>query len=90
MKPPFRVIEGGGGPTPLGKPPGGGDDGQMEARIAKLEASAQHIEGDLRDVKTDLRAFRDKAERDFRLTFGAIIVVALGLAGLMAKGFKWL
>mgnify|MGYP000722284598 FL=1 len=27
---------------------------------------------------------------DFRLIFGAIITVALGLAALMAKGFGWL
>ncbi len=29
-------------------------------------------------------------ERDFRLTFGALIALALGLATMMAKGFHWL
>jgi hypothetical protein len=29
------------------------------------------------------------AREDFRILFGALIVVALGLAGLMAKGFRW-
>jgi len=29
-------------------------------------------------------------QTDFRLLFGAIIAVTLGLAALMAKGFHWL
>lgn len=29
-------------------------------------------------------------ERDFRILFGALIAVTLGLAGLMARGFGWL
>jgi hypothetical protein len=72
-------------------------DGGMEARVAKLEASMSHIEGDIRDIKTDMRDFRkdlyglrDSAQRDFRTLFGALIVVALGLASIMAKGFGWL
>ncbi|HEY1934237.1 MAG TPA: hypothetical protein VGG99_19690 [Acetobacteraceae bacterium] len=34
-------------------------------------------------------SMRDAMERDFRLLFGAIITVALGLAALMAKSFHW-
>jgi hypothetical protein len=34
-------------------------------------------------------SMRDALERDFRLLFGAIITVALGLAALMAKSFHW-
>jgi hypothetical protein len=68
---------------------GSGSDG-MEPRVAKLEASVQHIESDIRDIKTDVRGIKTEAQRDFRLIFGAIIAVALGLAGLMAKGFHWL
>jgi hypothetical protein len=34
-------------------------------------------------------SIRDALERDFRLLFGAIITVALGLAALMAKSFHW-
>ncbi len=34
------------------------------------------------------RQSRDR-EFDFRLLFGALIAVALGLAGMMAKGFGW-
>jgi hypothetical protein len=76
---------------------GGGDDDGMEARVAKLEAAVEHIQSDLVEIKTELRdhrgrfdGLRDRMERDFRILFGAIIAVALALAGLMAKGFHWL
>jgi hypothetical protein len=62
----------------------------MGARIAKLEAAVEHIERDIGDIKTELRGLRGEARVDFRLLFGAIIAVALGIAGLMAKGFHWL
>ena len=79
-------------------------DGGMEARIAKLEATMEHVQRDVTEIKTILRGqegkfdgmrdrmdgVRDRMERDFRLLFGVIITVALGLAGLMAKGFHWL
>ena len=58
-----------------GHPPGGGN---MEARISKLEALMEYVRSDIGDIK-----------RDIRLLLGAIIGTALGLAGLMAKGFKW-
>jgi hypothetical protein len=67
-----------------------GDDGEMEARVARLEASLSHIERDIGEIKTDIREGRRDARSDFRLLFGAIIAVALGLAGLMARGFGWL
>jgi hypothetical protein len=73
---------------------GGGDDGGMEARIAKLEAAQEFIQRDVKELKDDVRAVRTDITAirttDFRLLFGAIIAVALGLAGMMAKGFHWL
>jgi putative component of toxin-antitoxin plasmid stabilization module len=69
---------------------GGGHDGGMEARIARLESAAEHMQGDLRDIKADIRDLRTDARTDFRLLFGALIAVALGLTGVMAKGFGWL
>lgn len=76
-------------------PPSNGGNG-MEARIAKLEASVSHIERDISDVKTDVRELRKdisdtKKElwNHFLILGGMIIATALGLAGLMAKGFKW-
>jgi hypothetical protein len=70
----------------------GGSDGTfngMEARVAKLEAGIEHIQRDATEIKTDIRGLRGEARTDFRLLFGALIFVALGLAGIMAKGFKW-
>lgn len=78
-------VDGGGG---------GGDDNGMEARIAKLEAAQEFIQRDVKELKDDVRAVRTDITAirttDFRLLFGAIIAVALGLAGMMAKGFHWL
>ena len=62
----------------------------MEARVAKLEATAGHIDSDIRDIKIDLRSLRDSAQTDFRIIFGALIGANLGLAALMARGFHWL
>lgn len=69
---------------------GGGTSDGMEARVAKLEADIGHIKTSLSDVRSEVRELRSDARTDFRLLFGALIFVALGLAGLMAKGFKWL
>lgn len=81
-------------PLPHEKPKLTGDgnngDGRLEARVAKLEASVAHIERDIGEMKTDVRGLRSDARTDFRLLFGALIAVALGLAGMMARGFGWL
>jgi hypothetical protein len=62
----------------------------MEPRIAKLESDVGHIQSDISEIKTDLREVKHEQTRDFRLLFGALIFVALGLATVMAKGFGWL
>lgn len=67
---------------------GGGDD--MQARVAKLESDVDYIKKSIGEIKDDVREIKRDARTDFRLTFGALIAVALGLAGLMAKGFHWL
>ena len=77
-----RLIKGPEKPS-SGEPP---YDGGMEARIAKLETTVEYIQRDIKELKEDVRAIRTT---DFRLLFGAIIAVALGLSGLMAKGFHW-
>lgn len=66
------------------------DNGGMEARIAKLEATMEHVQSDVAELKADVRELRRDLSTDFRILFGAVIAVALGLAGLMAKGFHWL
>ncbi|WP_374309841.1 hypothetical protein [Methylocella sp.] len=75
---------------------GGGTFDGMEARVAVLENSVQHIRDDIAEVRKDVReirgdiaGLRSQDEKNFRLLFGALIAVALGLAGLMAKGFHW-
>ncbi|ECE1725251.1 hypothetical protein C2J41_17815 [Salmonella enterica] len=62
----------------------------MQARVAKLESDVEYIKSTLKDIKDDVREIKRDARTDFRIIFGAIITVALGLAGLMAKGFNWL
>lgn len=80
---------------------GGGGGSDMEARVARLEADVEHIKNDIHDIKLDLReirrdmksdfdAARNRDDNNFRLLFAALIAVALGLAGMMAKGFNWL
>lgn len=73
---------------------GGGTIGGMESRVAKLEASMDYVQRDISDLKSDVREIRKEIAgirtTDFRLIFGAIIAVAIGLASIMAKGFGWL
>jgi len=80
---------------------GDGTSNGMEARVAKLEADMGHALTTLGEIKVDVRGLRsdthdeakglrEQARGDFRLLFGAIIAVALGLAGMMARGFGWL
>lgn len=68
---------------------GGGTNDPMEARVAKLESTSEHILRELAEMKTDIRELRKDGQRDFRILFGALIAAVLGLAGLMAKGFHW-
>lgn len=68
--------------------------GAMEPRVAKLETISEYVQRDIKALKDEMRLLRGDIisirTTDFRLIFGAIIVVALGLAGLMAKGFHWI
>ena len=73
-----------------GSGPSTPNGGNMEPRVAKLEASVGHIEKDVSDIKTDLRDIRRDVREDFRIVWGGLIALGLGLAGLMAKGFHWL
>lgn len=60
---------------------------------AKFDSLRDHLDG-MRDridgTRDRIDGVRDRMERDFRVLFGALIAVTLGLAGLMAKGFQWL
>lgn len=91
----IRVRSTGGDPP---RPPDGGrwssGDGGMESRVARLEAAVEYLQRDVVEIKGHINALRNDVSgirtTDFRLIFGAIITVALGLAGLVATGFGWI
>lgn len=69
---------------------GGGGGSKVEARVAKLESDVAHIDSTLQEMKGDMREMRRDLRSDFRILFGALITVAIGLAGIMARGFHWI
>ena len=80
----------------------GGNSGDVpptgfEARLAKVEASVEHIGSDVREIRADIRELRTdikdlarKGELNFRLLFGVIITASLGFLAVIARGFGWL
>jgi len=85
-------------PTPRYKgDSSGGGGGNMEARIAKLEATTEHIQSDATEIKLDAResskesrksieGIRSDMRIDFKWTIGGFIM----LLGAMTGGFKML
>ncbi|MCU5772740.1 hypothetical protein N5923_12385 [Erwiniaceae bacterium BAC15a-03b] len=74
---------------------------KLETNVEHIKNSITDIKHDIREFKGEVQEFkksvhaefkevRRQARTDFRLLFGTIITVALGMAGLMAKGFQWL
>ena len=84
----------------MGSDSGGGEG--LEARVAKLEAAVEHIQADMAEIRVrppyafkaqvhdDFKDLRADMRSDFRWTISVLAGGAVGLAGLMAKGFKWL
>lgn len=70
------------------------DMGHVKSDMAEVKVETRlHREGLTsfsKEVSAEFRAVRKEMQTDFRLLFGALIAVALGLAGIMAKGFGWL
>ena len=69
----------------------------MEPRVSVLEEIAVGTKAILAEIRADQRAMRaemlnmeQRRERDFRITFGAIITTTLGLAYLIARSAHWL
>lgn len=81
----LSVVQGGRSSHKMRPPGDGGGDG-LEARIARLESDVQHIQTDVAGIREDVRELRG----DNKVLVAMIITSALGLAGLMAKGFGWL
>ncbi len=67
-----------------------GRAGRMESDISYIKRDISDLKDDIKDIRSDIKGIRSEMRNDFRLLFGAIITVTLGLAGLMAKGFGWL
>jgi len=71
-------------------------------RIAEQNHAAfRDLRTDMRDFHTEMRELRQEMqagfnearrihERDFRITFGAFILTAIGLAGLIARSAYWM
>jgi len=75
-----------------------GED-RIEARVAQLEATTQHIQSDVNDLKTEVRGLRDDLNKevatlrsefrsDFRLMFGTIVTMFVAVVGLLVRGFN--
>jgi hypothetical protein len=72
--------------------------GELRDDVRGLHSGALALRADVErgffelraEVKHDFSQVRIERERDFRILFGALIFVALGLAGLMAKAFGWI
>ncbi len=74
---------------------------RLESDVAHLSTDVAEIKIDLRDLRKEMRdefkAFRSevgegfKSFRDeFRILWGALFFITLGLSGMIAKGFGWL
>jgi hypothetical protein len=57
---------------------------------AEQRSGFSDIRTELRVVRADMAAIDQRRERDFRITFGAIITTTLGLAFLIARTAHWL
>ncbi len=63
---------------------------KLDVGVAVLTGEVSHVGQKVLQVQTDVHEVRTHQERDFRVLFGALIFVALGLSGLMAKTFGWI
>lgn len=50
----------------------------------------KEVRNEFKEVRNEFKEVRKEMKEDFRNLFGALVVVALGLATLMAKGFGWI
>jgi len=74
-------------------PPGGGDGGSwpLDARVAKLEAHAEHMQGDLIEIKGLLGALGGQlqhlpSKQDMLVNIAAMVAIGLAVIGLTVGG----
>ena len=61
--------------------------GEMKA---ELRSGFSEMRAEQRAIRTEMLGIDQRRERDFRITFGAIITATLGLAFLIARTAHWL
>lgn len=64
--------------------------GEVRGEFKSVRDEFKSVHAEFKNVRDELKEQRELHHKDFRIIFGALITVALGLAGLMAKGFGWL
>jgi septal ring factor EnvC (AmiA/AmiB activator) len=64
--------------------------GVVESKLAELGERVARLEAGIEYVYSELKILSQRQITDFRLMFGSLITVAIGLSGMMAKGFGWL
>jgi len=68
--------------------------GGVKALLGDIRSEQRELRSELRTelraMRADIGAVDQRRERDFRITFGAIITTALGLAFLIARTAHWL
>ncbi len=66
---------------------------EMREMRSEIKAEIRELRGETkvetRELRQDIKELRQDQKSDFRLVFGALITAVLGLAALMAHGFKW-
>ena len=65
---------------------GGPHDPHMEARVAKLESTCEHILRELVEMKQDVRELRKNSRADFYWMLGGFAA----MLAVMAHGFHWI
>ena len=74
---------------------------QNDAAFRDLRTDMRDFRAEMRDFHTEMRELRQEMqagfnearrihERDFRINFGALIITAIGLAGLIARSAHWM
>ena len=60
---------------------------EMRAEMREMRAE---MRAELREVRSEQSELRRTSAADFRILFGALMAVAVGVAGTMARAFGWI
>ena len=67
---------------------------QNHAAFRDLRTDMRDFRAEMREMRQEMQAGFNEArrihERDFRINFGALIITAIGLAGLIARSAYWM